>query len=275
MFVTNINHLPYMKAFYSLTLLVLLLAFAPALSAQDAATYAGYHNAITLTVGLNRGLFRDENFSPLNYRSGGNQLGLGYVRTNKNGHRITADVNFGLNGMSPGFELPDNLTRFQVDLSVGYLRAVSDPRSDHQNYVGVKFRSRLDLSIYAYYESVTFYALHGFEIAAETERKVANRLQLRGGASLPVFGLLSRPPYSGWDKFIADNSDNIPKVITRGDWLTIGSFLGLRGHLGLAYEAGKHWKVESRYSLAYYTTKRLDPVRMLDHTFSFNTTLNF
>jgi len=117
--------------------------------------------------------------------------------------------------------------------------------------------------------------LHALEAALATDWKTGDRHRLSTEVSLPVFGLLSRPPYTGWDKFIVDNANNIPKVVTRGDWVPLGTFTALRASAAWTYDLGQRWSTTARYDLSYFATKRIDPVRILDNTFSLSSTLKF
>ncbi|TXF88817.1 hypothetical protein FUA23_13290 [Neolewinella aurantiaca] len=254
-----------MPSSYLFPLLLLLCSIT--LSAQN--VYAPqYTNTFTISLGLHQGYFKDQNFSPLNYRASGLRVGFGYARNTKGGNRWHTGLGFGLTELKSGIENQLATDRFLLDVSVGYLKGLAGNDEDKQHYLGGNFRSYVDISIFDGAEAITFYGLHAFELAGALNWKTGNKHRLTADASLPVFGLLSRPPYSGWDKFIGDNSNNIPKIITRGDWTTIGDFFGLRAGLGWQYQLGQHWALGARYDVAYYTTRQIDPVRILNNTFS-------
>gem|GEM_PF-3093289 len=64
-------------------------------------------------------------------------------------------------------------------------------------HLGGKYRSFVDLTLFDDAEAVTFFALHAFEIAGAGAWRTGERHRLKASASLLVFGLLSRPPYTG------------------------------------------------------------------------------
>lgn len=257
---------------------LLLVGLGQAVTAQnDVADPSLYRNQLTLTIGLNSGYFRDRNYSPLNYKSSGTRFGLRYDRTTASGHRWTGGLGGSLGSLSHPSEderLP-TADRYQIDLSLGYLRKVGQATENRRSWAGLNFRSYVDLTLYDGSEAVTFYGLHAFEAAVATDWKTGDRHRLETEVFIPVFGLLSRPPYTGWDKFIVDNATNIPAIVTRGDWGTIGKFTGFRASAGWTYDLGNRWSTTARYSLAYYAAKELDPVRMLDNSFSLSSTLKF
>lgn len=262
-----------MKTHY-LTSLLFTLLLSTGLAAQDGVAPI-YHNSLTLTVSLQQGYYKDKTFSPLNYVAGGTRFGLGYKRHTKNGHLFTADIGLGLGSLKTDVQQFFTTDRYQIDISVGYLRKAGADRAGRNLYVGGKYRSYVDISIFDDSEAISFFALHGLEVAAEGRWKTGERHQFRAAASLPVFGLLSRPPYTGWDKFIADNSDNIPKIVTRGDWTFLNNFTGLRAEVGWQYSLSNRLTMEANYNMTYYATKRIDPIRLLNNQFSLITSYNF
>ncbi|MEL7160719.1 MAG: hypothetical protein AAFN92_08165 [Bacteroidota bacterium] len=259
-----------MKSLLSIALFLL----GATLSAQSELP-SPYRNQLTLTVGLNQGYLKDENFSPLHYSSGGLRLGLGYRRNTKNGDRWHAEIGAGLlkirtNGKKVAFT-----NRYLIDLAVGYRKGISPADADKRFFVGGNYRTYVDLTLFDESEAVTFFGLHGFEVAADADWKTGKRQRLRAGLAVPVFAQLVRPPYTGWDKFIVDNADNIPRVLTRGTWTSLNAFTGLRAEFGWAYQASDRWTLEANYALAYYATQRLDPVRSLNNQFALKTTFNY
>ncbi|WP_273447905.1 hypothetical protein [Neolewinella agarilytica] len=258
--------------------LALGLLFITTMSAQGMADATPqYQNQLTLTIGLNNGYFRDRNYSPLNYKSSGTRFGLSYGRITASGHRWTGGLALGLGTLKhpTDYDRHPRPERYQIDLSVGYLRKVGQVTDDRRSWLGVKYRSTVDLTLYDGAEAVTFYGLHALKAALATDWKTGDRHRLSTEVSLPVFGLLSRPPYTGWDKFIVDNAENIPKVVTRGDWVSLGAFAALRASAAWTYDFGQRWSTSARYDFSYFASKRIDPVRLLDNTFSLSSTLKF
>lgn len=250
---------------------LLFLVVSNCLDAQVASTQS-YRNNLTLSFGLNHGYFKDQNFSPLNYRSPGTRFSLAYTRSTAAGHQWSTELGGSLNTLKNPVNSSIDPDRYLVDIAFGYLRALNGNHQRRNLYLGGKYRSYVDLTLFDGAEAVTFFALHAFEIAGAGTWRAGERNRLKASASTPVFGLLSRPPYTGWDKFIADDPENIPRIITRGDWLTLGAFTGLRANLGWEHQISNRWAIEARYSLAYYATKRLDPFRSLDNSFGLNLT---
>lgn len=234
-----------------------------------------YRNQITLTIGGQKGYFKDENFSPLNYRSGGLRFGLGYDRITTTGQLISAELGVNLTTLTANVPEPRKPDRFLIDLSLGYFKALPGETEDRQFHLGLKYRTYADITLYEGSEALSFFALHGVEVAGRGSWRTGTKSRLHSAVSLPVFGLLVRPPYTGWDKFISNNSDDIAAILTRGKWTSLNDFTALRVQLGWDYQASDHWHFGARYDLGYYTTQWQDPVRILNNQFSLSATRKY
>lgn len=226
-----------------------------------------FSNQLTLTFGLNQGYFRDRNFSPLRYRSSGLRVGIGYQRQTKAGHLVGVDVNAGLLKLKTDVASYLTADRYVLDFSLKYLRRVGYNDAGRALHLGARYRSYVDLSLYDEAESVTFIAFHGLEAAGSASWKTSDRHGFRAAVALPVFGQLVRPPHTGWDKFMGDNSSNIPKILTRGDWVFLNAFSGVNLDLGWTYQLNDNWSMEAGYRMTYFRTNRLDPVRILNNQY--------
>ncbi len=234
-----------------------------------------YQNEVGIAIGLHSGFFRDRNFFPLNYSNSGWDVRLHYGRITRGGNRYHVGFGLASAGLTSAVRDETAPARYLVDLTAGWQKRFDLPDAGATVYAGLNYRSSLDITFYDGTEAVTFFALHGLEAAGEAIWRYRDRHSFRVNASIPFVGLLSRPPYTGWDKFIVDNSDNIPKVITRGRWTSFNDFFVARAGLAYGYALNDRWSMEARYRLAYRSTRLLDPVRSLDNVFSLSTTRKF
>lgn len=252
-----------------------LMTFTSSLGAQSFLAEPLYRHQLTLTVGAHHGYARDQNFSPLNYRAGGLRIGLGYGKTTESGHLLSAELGLGFTQLKTRASDYHTTDRYLIDFSFGYLRAVGPFDDDRRIRFGGKYRSYVDISLFEGAEAVTFFALHAFELAGEAAWRTGARHRLRASGSLPVFGLLVRPPYTGWDKFITDNDAALFRILTRGKWTSLNDFTGLRASVGWAYQLNDRWTMEAGYGLSYYSTPLLDPVRILNNQFTLTATRKY
>jgi hypothetical protein len=234
-----------------------------------------YRHQLTLTVGAHHGYVKDQNFSPLTYRAGGLRFGLGYGRTTKSGHLMSAELGLGLTQLKSRASKYHTTDRYLIDLSFGYLRNVGPTEGNRQVRLGGKYRSYVDISLFEGAEAISFFALHGVELAGDAAWRTGDRHRLKVAGSLPVFGLLVRPPYTGWDKFISDNDTALLRILTRGTWTSLNDFTSLRASVGWEYRLNDRWTMEAGYGLSYYSTQRLDPVRILNNQFTVSATRKY
>ena len=265
---STLQYFPMIRSLFS----ALLLVFFSTLGAQSFPAEPPYRHQLTLTIGVHHGYVKDQNFSPLTYRASGLRFGLGYGRTTKSGHLLSAELGLGLTTLKSRASRYHTTDRYLIDLSFGYLRAVGPREGDRQVRLGGKYRSYVDISIFDGAEAISFFALHGIELAGDAAWRTGGQHRLKVAGSLPIFGLLVRPPYSGWDKFISDNDTALLRILTRGKWTSLNDFTGLRASVGWEYRLNDRWTVEAGYGLSYYSTQRIDPVRILNNQFTLTAT---
>ncbi|PHI18497.1 hypothetical protein CEQ90_17610 [Lewinellaceae bacterium SD302] len=232
-------------------------------------------NELVFTLGLHRGFFNDANYSPLHQQSVGPEFELSYQRNTADGNRYSVGFGATLATLSTSVDDEEKATRPVINLHVGWQKGLAGNTPDRRLYVGVNFRSNADVTLYDGDESVTWFALHAFEGAAAGAWRVGKKHGINAEVAVPFFGLLSRPPYSGFDKFISDNSDNLFKILTRGSWTSLNNFFGIRGELGYAYQITDRWFMQAKYGLNYYTTQRQDRTRIFNNSLSLSSSHKF
>lgn len=188
---------------------------------------------------------------------------------------MSAELGLGLTKLRSSASKYHTTDRYLIDLSFGYLRNMGPAEGSRQVRLGGKYRSYVDVSIFEGAEAISFFALHGFELAGDAAWRTGGRHRLKLAGSLPVFGLLVRPPYTGWDKFISDNDTALLRILTRGKWTSLNDFTGLRASFGWEYRFNDRWTMEAGYGLSYYSTQRLDPVRIFNNQFTLTATRKY
>ncbi|WP_157500848.1 outer membrane beta-barrel protein [Lewinella sp. 4G2] len=256
-------------------LLLLAVSFVPASICAQEELRPIIKNEVSLTIGLHRGHFNDANYSPLHQTSTGPRVGLAYRRNTRSGDRYELGLGATLAKLRSSVTDDTPASRYLLDLQVGYLKGLGTNNEDRRVHVGINYRSYVDISIYDDAEAVTWFGLHAFEGAAAGAWELGKQHGLKASIAVPFYGLLSRPPYSGWDKFVVENEDNIPKIITRGRWTSLNDFFGIRGGLGYRYALNDRWVFDANYQVSYYATQQLDRYRSINNAFSVSTTHRF
>lgn len=263
----------------SFVLLLLLVIFcSSSLLGQDAVITKrapSPKNLFGFQLGMQNSRFHDRNFSPLNYVGKGLALALSYQRNTDLGNLIQAEVNYSQNVLQSDASRFLDAYRYTLHLKAGYLYGIGELEGRLKLHVGGKYHTYLDAVFYDGVESITFSALHGIDASAQATYELPGGHRLRTAVSLPVFGLLVRPPYSGWDKFIVDNEDSPARVFFRGKWASLNRFGAFNWELDYAYALSLRWSLNVRYGFSYFRTQTLDPTVHVNNQFSLGAQFQF
>jgi len=234
-------------------------------------------NKINLLLGLESGYLKDINFSPLNYSTNGYALELGYEQQLKNDHLLFFSANALLRGkISSPFSEGFTSARYPWDFELGYLANMPNSLPRTNTRLGGQFHSYLDLVFHQGTESVTFFILHSFDVTGSVSKDIGDKHRIKSSLSLPVFGLLVRPPHTGWDIFIDENGDgNRLRIFFRGDWATLNNFFAFNWNIRYQYALSPHWDLLANYQLRYYRTQVLKTAIIPSNQFTIGTTFKF
>ncbi len=162
-------------------------------------------NSLHLQFGSGLGYLKDLNYSPLNYSSSGWVVNSGYQRYLKNDNRLffSADFQFGeLNTVVSEFNTSDH---YNINLELGFLKNIPINSSKIKIFLGGQYHTYIDIVFYKGTKAITFYVLHSLDLTGGICWDISSKHALSSTISLPVFGLLVRPPWTGWDKYIIDH----------------------------------------------------------------------
>jgi hypothetical protein len=252
-----------------------LLCSILTLLAQDIEGKVIKENIIQLQIGLEKGYFKDLNFSPLNYSSRGLAINLGYQRFFKNDDRFffSSDFQSGeLNTAVSDFNTSDH---YNLNLEIGYLKNIPNNTSKIKILIGGQFHSYIDVVFYEGSEAVTFYGLHSLDLTGRISWDISTRHALFSTISLPVFGLLVRPPWTGWDKYIVDHQNNPLPVFFRGNWTSLNDFFAFNWDIQYQYAITPRWDLTAQYQFRYYRTEELKTAIIPSNQFTIGTNFKF
>ena len=248
--------------------------------AQDTLGKVTGKNAIQLQFGLEKGYFEDLNFSPMNYSCSGLAINIGYRRNLKNDGHLFFSSNFHIGELKFG-ELNPYVSEFNtsdhynLNLEIGYLKNIPNNTSKIKTLVGGQYHSYVDVVFYDGAEAVTFYGLHSIDLMGSISWDISNSHALFSTISIPVFGLLVRPPYTGWDKYIVDHQNNPLPVFFRGNWTTLNKFLAFNWDIQYQYAISPRWDLTAKYQFRYYRTEELKTAIIPSNQFTIGTNFKF
>jgi hypothetical protein len=268
----KINYLRMKNLIITITLLLLSIS---GIVAQENNTEPKRKNALNLQVGLERGYFKDANFSPLNYAVGGLAASIGYRRNLNHNHCLffVSDVHMGqITTSVSDFNTSDH---YKVNLELGYLKSIPLNTTLFKAQFGGQFHSFLDAVFYAGGESITYFALHSFDLVGNFSADISDKHSFESSVSLPVFGLLVRPPWTGWNKFIMENEDNPIPIFFKGKWTSLNNFFAFNLNIQYKYKISPAWDLAATYQFRYYHTNPLETAIIPTNQITIGTNYSF
>jgi hypothetical protein len=257
----------------------LLIAFyfysIGSLIAQDVTGEYFRHNLIQLQFGIEQGYQKDLNFSPLNYTSGGLAIDAGYQRFLRNEDRLSFSLWFQSGKLNTGDYDFNTSDHYNFNLEIGYLKKISGSATGFNTYIGGQYHSYVDVVFFDGTEAFSFYGLHSIDLAGGLSWNISGRQTLLSTVSLPVFGLLVRPPWTGWNKYIEDHESNPVPIFFNGNWTSLNNFLAFNLNVQYQYALSTRWDVAAKYQFRYYRTEELKTAIIPIHQFTVGTNFKF
>ena len=242
----------------TIILIIISICFGTySLSAQNELEPKNRKNSINLNVGFAKGFLKDKNYSPLNYTSNNVAIDIGYERAFKNENLLFFSPTFQIGTLHTPVSEFNTSDHYNINLELGYLFKLSKDSSKTDFYIGGQHHSYLDLVFYDGTESITFFGLHSLDVSTRLSKRISDKHILTTNISLPLVGLLARPPYTGWDKYIVEHADNPVPVFFRGDITSLNHFLAFNCNVQYQYEISPFFGLNVEYQFRYYKTNVL------------------
>ncbi len=248
-----------MKKFIILSTLLLITTF---LSGQDltknTAETKTKNHGIGLAFGINTGKVKDTNFSPLHYDEFGQVSKLNYEFKKPNSRNLFY-TNLSFSNGSAKTTASDSLESRYIygDIELGYYRQLNTKNDKMKFYLGGKYH--LDFSEIIFnnvFESFTFNIAHQFELSTRLDYQLNEKHAFSTNLSLPVLSLLVRPPYSGYDEELNENTEKPLKLITNGDFVSIDKHRALKFELIHKYQMNERLGTQIRYEFHTQTNNQ-------------------
>jgi hypothetical protein len=233
------------------------------------------NNIIHLQFGMERGYFKDLNFSPLNYSSGGLVVNSGYKRYFKNNDRLFFSVNTQLGELNTAVSEFNTSDHYNFNIELGYLKNIPVNSSELKLWLGGQYHFYFDAVFYEGTEAITYYGLHGLDLTGNISWDISSKHELSSTISLPVFGLLLRPPWTGWDKYIVEHEDNRLPLYFRGKWTSLNDFFAFNWNIQYHFAITPGWSLTAEYQFRYYRTDELKTAIIPSNQFTAGTRFSF
>lgn len=236
------------------------------------------NHEIGLTAGYNFGVFKDLNYSPLQYSSNGLLYGLNYKKTNKqSGNIFLAQLEFNADTVQTMTSKEFGANTIQGNLGLGYLKNIKLSKSDKWNVaVGGKYNFFIQYLDYKDQAAYSFLANHSIDVMGLVKYDFNAKHSLSAQLSLPLVSLIVRPPYNGSDEELTHNNDNHPlKVITDGYVGTVNKLFAYDLKLRYDYQFSDRFSANVTYLNRYQNVNDSNSLVQMQHQISTGLSLKF
>lgn len=235
---------------YFLLLLILLTTIT---NAQDKQTNSpDYKQAeLTLKIGLNQAYLKDLQISKLHYRQTGLVYGIDFSRKKqKSIFNIRLDYHNikGKTDASDYFTLTGNHVG---NLSIEYLRKLKKAPAKWSFYLGPQFKTSFSYFDWGGQSSFSFLINHSLGLTLHTDYILSKKHSLHSTLSLPLFNLLVRPPWAGYDLELETNLDKPLKLITNGDLTSVNKYRAMDWYFNYRNQLSEQWALNFQYRFQY------------------------
>ncbi len=204
------------------SLLLSILASGQTNSLIEIGSSKTYNHQIGLSIGSNTGIMKDTNFSPLHYKERGILYKLSYENSKSSSKNIFFS-NLAFSNGSLKTNASDSLESIYIygDIELGYLRKFYTKNKKIDFALGAKYHLDFSEAIFNnVYESFTFNITHRLDLSARLNYQINEKHNLTANLSAPIVSLLVRPPFSGYDDELNENTEKPLALITNGNFVS-------------------------------------------------------
>jgi len=260
----------------SLAILLLLLCTS-LLFAQQIKTgeVPDKKNQIGVFFGIDQGLVKDVNYSPLNYIEGGNLYKVDYQRGSPN-------VKFSVQTIySTGTIQTDASSFFETAYQQGFLGVDFWKKIKLSNKKKYTLNWGVGYHFYIYYlewgdlDAYSFLANHSVNLSTSFHRNLSEKHSLQAQLSVPLVNFLVRPPYAALDEELSANQDKPLKLISNGSLASLNKLIEYALEINYVYSLTDRLGLQASYANRYQNVSGLKQMKHFQHQLSIGTTFKF
>ena len=201
-------------------------------------------NEMNYGLGLNYGLFKDQNFSPLNYSNIGFAGTIGYARFGKNPNTLfSTSLALNYNVISTDVTDVFNSNLLQCDIRFSFLKKYYQKEDKLSIFIGPEFQSNNSMVLFDGASAFTYLFTHSLNAKAMATYKLNGNQSLKMGVSIPLVNWLVRPPHAGFNKTTAENVGKPISLITDE-----GKFASLNEYTAIDWNVEYVKKMNEKFS---------------------------
>lgn len=215
---------------------------------------------LSLYGGFNNGAIRDYNISPLIYKNFGPSFGFDYERLSANKKNLFLGNVIYIGGKGTTIA-SDSLTTEYIDgaISFAWLRKTTDLPKQGKLYVGGGYASSINfMQFNNVFESFSFTLSHGLSLNARGLWNFDEKQSLDVGLASPIFSLLVRPPFAGYNSELERNLERPLRLITNdGNWVSVNTFFMLNSRIRYQYHFNEKFSGTFAYNFMIQSLARV------------------
>ncbi len=210
-------------------------------------------NEMNYGLGLNYGLFKDQNFSPLNYSNIGFVGTIGYARYGKNPNTIfSTSLAVNYNVISTAAAEVFNSDLYQADIRFSYLKKYYQKEDKLSIFVGPEFQSNNSLVLFNGVNSFTYLFTHSLNVKTMATYKLGDNQSLKMGISIPLVNWLVRPPHAGFNKTTVDNlTKPVRLLVDEGEFASLNKYTAVDWNLEYVKRINDKYNLTLGYGLNF------------------------
>ncbi len=235
-------------------------------------------HTISFVLGAENGMIRDEMFSPLNYRSNGGTLGLGYSGSTRYGDLISVDLELRTLDLETPVSDQFLSAQFQLNMEAAFLRKIAtDQIRGREFFIGVDFHSNTNLIAYedeyTLSSSDSYVSHRGLGVQALSRNRFKkNTVSVQ--FSLPVLGMIYRSPYNLFNKE-QEGEQLLSYVFSNGKFGTVNQYFNPSASASISRPLWGIFHVMAGYEFSYLRSTVNKSVTDYQGRLILATTINF
>lgn len=223
-------------------------------------------NELLIGLGGSHNLIKDPNFAPFQFEGSGAGVRLAYQRRTATNDLFLINTNAFVTNVQSDFSDFTQTANINLNLQLTYLVHLNRPTSKLNILIGGSLRTHIDLLNYSGYEALSYFNLHSVNLNTQMSLEATTKSYFFLDIDLPLFGVLVRPPYAGWEHTI--NTTSTWDLLYNGPIKPIGKFVAWNIQLAYQYDISPKFALQFQLAHNYKLTKQGNGVAATSNIFS-------
>lgn len=235
-------------------------------------------HSINASIAYDYGYLKDQNFSPLNYQEQGKTYSLTYQwKSARQLDQLSFRADYGTGILQTKASSVFTTDYIRGNLSISYLRKLfTSAGGTTQWSLGSRYHFYLNYMDWEEQSAFSFFANHSLDISTSFQHQVSALQQFSAQLHVPLWSLIVRPPYNGFDQELVYNNEQNPLgLITDGTGGSFNRLIAFQLNAAYQYQLSPRWGMELAYQARYQNLSDTHKLIHLQHQLSAGLQLKF